>query len=112
MVKIHTQSNDVFPHTVIKNTPVVAVQPPASHCTMKLFLLLSVASLATAGPAAAGSQLTKRSDEQLTKRSDEQLTKQLVKRDAEPSPDAAPDADPAADPQVSPLQVPVDIKFN
>ena len=57
---------------------------------MKLFLLLSVASLASAGPAAAGSQLTKRSDEQLTK------------RDAEPSPDAAPDADPAADPQVSP----------
>ena len=104
MVKIHTQSNDVFPHTVIKNTPVVAVQPPASLHTMKLFLLLSVASLASAGPAAAGSQLTKRSDEQ--------LTKQLVKRDAEPSPDAAPDADPAADPQVSPLQVPVDIKFN
>ena len=94
MVKIHTQSNDVFPHTVIKNT-VVAVQPPASHCTMKLFLLLSVAiSFASAGPAAAGSQLTKRSDEQ--------LTKQLTKRDAEPSPDAAPDADPAADPQVSP----------
>ena len=27
VVKIHTQSNDVFPHTVIKNTPVVAVQP-------------------------------------------------------------------------------------
>ena len=71
---------------------------------MKLFLLLSVASLASAGPAAAGSQLTKRSDEQ--------LTKQLTKRDAEPSPDAAPDADPAADPQVSPGQVPVDIKFN
>ena len=106
MVKIHTQSNDVFPHTVIRTLVLLqsSLQPPASHRTMKLFLLLSVASLASAGPAAAGSQLTKRSDEQ--------LTKQLVKRDAEPSPDAAPDADPAADPQVSPGQVPVDIKFN
>ena len=106
MVKIHTQSNDVFPHTAIRTHLLLqsSLQPPASLHTMKLFLLLSVASLASAGPAAAGSQLTKRSDEQ--------LTKQLAKRDAEPSPDAAPDADPAADPQVSPGQVHVDIKFN
>ena len=58
--------------------------PASSLYTMKLFLLLSVASLASAGPAPT----------------DEQLTQQLVKRDAEPSPDAAPDADPSADPQV------------